>query len=65
MAGCAKNSQFTVRTDQDERDRFAALCARYDVTASWAIRQFMRRSLAENRLDVAFHVTVGQPESAP
>lgn len=44
----AKNSQLVIRINQEERDRFVALCDELDTSAAREIRRFIRGFLTEH-----------------
>lgn len=43
-----KDSQFILRLDKDERDRFIELCKEMDTSAAREVRGFIRRFMKEN-----------------
>lgn len=44
-----KNSQLVIRINDEERDRFVALCDELDTSAAREIRLFIRRFLAQHQ----------------
>ncbi|NVK40508.1 MAG: hypothetical protein HWE39_04630 [Oceanospirillaceae bacterium] len=43
-----KNSQLVIRINEEERDRFVALCEEMDTSAAREVRRFIRGFLAQH-----------------